>query len=115
MRPGDRKQRWQSTCTIEGIILFLIGLFFAYSGLMAPRNGWIVLLIALGALWGSMKSFTDAKRGWKMTDKRPPWADRHDAIDRGDLTLYKRYPHWRPNIQSNKVLNSKPTKAGGVN
>lgn len=35
---------------------------------------------ALVAMFGLM-DFRDAKRGWKMKDERPPWADKHDAID----------------------------------
>ena len=29
----------------------------------------------------AMLDFRDSKRGWKMKDERPPWADKHDAID----------------------------------
>jgi hypothetical protein len=39
--------------------------------------------LGLGALIAmfAMMEFRDAQRGWKVSNKRPPWADRHDAID----------------------------------
>ncbi len=73
-RPGDRKKVWKQTCMIEGFIMVLIGVFFASTNCLA---GYIIGgVIASFGLW----DFKDAKAGWKMSDKRPPWADKHDAI-----------------------------------
>ncbi len=75
MKPGDRKQRWRSTCQIEGFIMLAIaGMFVCAGGIAGIPLGIIIGFFAL-------LDFRDAGRGWKMSDKRPPWADEHDAID----------------------------------
>ena len=74
MRPGDRRQRWESTCNIQGTIGVIIGLCFIWAGGYAIIWGAICILVGILDL-------RDAKRGWKLTDKRPPWADRFDARD----------------------------------
>jgi len=81
MRPGDRRQRWQSTCNIEGTIILLIGAFFCYAGLTATKGGWIVLLFGGICILCAVCDFCDASRGWRMVNDRPPWADEHDLID----------------------------------
>lgn len=75
MKPGDRKKRWRSTCQIEGFIMLAIAAMLVVAGGKAG--------IPLGLFVGffAMLDFRDAGRGWKMSDKRPPWADEHDAID----------------------------------
>lgn len=75
-KPGNRKQRWQSSYNTSGFIFMIIavGLFMA-GGTAGVPLALIVLILAF-------MDFRDAKRGWKMLDKRPPWADRHDAIDK---------------------------------
>lgn len=87
-QPGDRRKHWNSSCTASGTILFLIGCFFCIAG-------GIGYVMGLGAFWASYMEFRDRGRGWSISNKQPSWADRHDAIDKGDLTLYKRYPHWK--------------------
>ncbi len=75
-KPGDRRKVWRSTCNSEGSIMFFISLM------------WFSTMCPIGAVLGiiglicSFSYFQDAKRGWKMNDKRPPWADEHDAIDK---------------------------------
>lgn len=75
MKPGDRKKRWKSTCQIEGCIMLGIATMLICAGGVAG--------IPLGIFVGffAFLDFRDAGRGWKMSDKRPPWADEHDAID----------------------------------
>ena len=73
--PGDRKQRWKSTCQIEGCIMLGIAAMLVCAGGIAG----IPLGIIVGFL--AMLDFRDAGRGWKMSDKCPLWADEHDAID----------------------------------
>ena len=75
-KPGDRKKVWRETCNIEGGILFLIGIAFMST------------MCTAGIVWGGICIFTsawcfrDAKNGPPFSEKRPPWADRHDAIDK---------------------------------
>lgn len=84
MRKSDnRKQRWQSSCIASGMIL--IG--FAVMLIMAGGKGGLAL--GVGVIFLAMLDFRDAKRGWKMSDKRPPWADKHDAIDAKYKKKYK--------------------------
>jgi hypothetical protein len=88
MKPGDRKQRYQSACCQKGIIYILFGLFF-----LQDVPIWAFMWFVFAYL-----EFKDMKYGyWSKGQKyiRPSYADKHDAIDRGDLTLYKRYPHWK--------------------
>ncbi len=75
MRPGDRKKRWRSTCQLEGCIMLSIAAMLICAGGIAG--------ILLGLIVGffAILDFRDAGRGWRMSDKRPPWADEHDAID----------------------------------
>ena len=75
MRTGDRKQRWKSTCQIEGFIMLgIAAMLFSAGGASGITLGSIVGFVALC-------DFRSASRGWKMSDKRPPWADKHDALD----------------------------------
>lgn len=107
-RPGDRRKHWNSSCTTSGIILLLIGAFFCTAGGMGYVMG-------LGAFWAAYMEFRDRGRGWPISDKRPQWADRHDAIDRGDLTLYKRYPHWKTeHAILMRASEKRKTKGGAI-
>ena len=74
-KPGDRRKRWKSTCQIEGCIMLGIAMMlFVAGGITGTGLGIIVAMLA-------MLDFRDSRRGWKMSNKRPPWADEHDAID----------------------------------
>ena len=75
MTPGDRPERWKSTCNIQGTIMVFIGALFV-------TGGPVGILLGLGAWYIAYLDFRDARCGWKMTDNRPPWADRFDARDR---------------------------------
>jgi beta-lactamase superfamily II metal-dependent hydrolase len=65
-------------------MLFIGGAFICNGGWGASICGAICIL-------GSAVSFLDAGRGWKMKDTRPPWADKHDEINRRGEERLKRY------------------------
>lgn len=76
--PGDRRKRWRQAENTSGIIMLalaigmiVLGSEYAFSWILAG----VLVVLAAG-------DFASAKRGWKMKEGRPPWADRHDAIAR---------------------------------
>jgi len=75
-RPGDRRKRWNQSCVTSGMIMVLIGILLITSG------GTVGYILGATALFFGAWDFRDIKTGWKMKNERPPWADRHDAIDR---------------------------------
>ncbi len=81
---GERMKRYKSACLQKGIISVLFGLFFIQASLLYSLI-WFVL---------AFLEFRDMKIG-PQEKKRPSYADKHDSIDAGNLTLYKRYPGWR--------------------
>ena len=75
-RPGDRRRVWAQSHDTLGVISLLFGLF-----LLLGSDGWGKAL-AIVPLSLAYLDFRDAGRGPPMSDQRPPWADRHEAIDR---------------------------------
>ncbi len=92
MKPGDRRKRWNESCGMSAFICFCIGGFFICAGITSTGNiGGIIGIGLFGAimiLMGIM-DLADIKKGWKMRDERPPWADRHDAIDKKKGAIYR--------------------------
>lgn len=80
-RPGNRRQRWQESHNISGSILFLIGSMWILAGITATNGAWICFAFGGLILLSALFDFRSAQRGWPLLDKRPAWADRHDAID----------------------------------
>lgn len=82
-RPGDRRQRWNESCGMSAFICFVIAGFFICAGITSKGSGtYIAGGMGLIMLLLGMLDLLDLKNGWKMSNKRPSWADRHDAIDR---------------------------------
>lgn len=77
MRPGDRKKRWEQSCEISALIFFCFGLFFLFG-----VDGYGGIGIAVLMLLMAVFEFRDLKRGWKIKEGRPPWADRFEARDK---------------------------------
>lgn len=73
---GDRRKRWNESCMAGGAIMAFISFMLICSGCVA---GHILGSIGLAC---AVLDFREAKVGWKMKKGRPPWADKHDAIDR---------------------------------
>lgn len=71
-RPGDRRQRWQSSCNMSGMIMLLISGFFIVAGVTADKGGWIVIILGTIGVFFAFWDFIDAKRGWKMRYDLPP-------------------------------------------
>jgi len=72
---GDRMKRWQSTCEVQGVLMICIGMLFCTLGDAGIVWGAICILVGLLDL-------RSATTGWRMSKRRPPWADVHDAIDK---------------------------------
>ncbi len=72
VRPGDRRQRWQSSCNASGMIMLAISGFFIAAGITADKGGWIVITLGIVGVFFAFWDFTDAKRGWKMRYDLPP-------------------------------------------
>ncbi|MEE9366756.1 MAG: hypothetical protein V3W44_08725 [Dehalococcoidales bacterium] len=77
MRPGDRRQRWETASSIEAMmfIFFSIIVFSGVDGTAGYVIGGVLAVMALLAI-------RDRQRGWKMRYDLPPWG--RDAIARGD-------------------------------
>lgn len=71
-RPRDRRQRWNESHSIGALMFFAIGTFYTAGG---------VYLFGAIAYMLFVFEILDIKRGWKISDKRPPWADSVDAIN----------------------------------
>lgn len=82
MRPGDRKQRWESSCNIGGAIMLFIGGFFILGGITATKGGTFCYVWGAACIICAMFDFRSAYRGWKIKYEHPPWADKHDMIRR---------------------------------
>lgn len=82
-RPGDRRQRWNESCGASAFICFAIAGFFICAAITSKGTTGIAIVGGMGLVMIllGMMDLLDLKNGWKMSDKRPPWADRHDAID----------------------------------
>lgn len=72
-KPGDRRQRWNEACGIGAFVLISMGSFLLIDG---------IYIGALFMFFMAGLELRDAKKGWKLKEERPPWADRHDFIDR---------------------------------
>jgi hypothetical protein len=94
MKPGDRRQRWNSTCNIEifiGFIIFLAGI----TGGFWPGAiiGGIVLYLAL----------RDRKNGWKVSYRVPSWRKhQYREEPNGDVV----------DIETNKIVWNWKVKEG---
>ena len=75
-RPGDRRRRWNLGCSLEITQHLTLALLFGFG-----INGVVGFGLSAICLLMAIHSCFELKNGWKMSDKRPPWADRHDAID----------------------------------
>ncbi len=61
--------------------LMLAFALFAFSGVDERMDGW-GRLFGFGPLVVALRDFETAQHGWPVSNKRPPWADKHDEIDR---------------------------------
>lgn len=90
MRPGDRRKRWNESCGMSAFICFAIAGFFICAGITSTGGGFTIGGMGLIMLLLGIGDLLDLKNGWKMSNKRPPWADKHDAIDRKrDIAISK--------------------------
>lgn len=75
-RPGDRRRIWRQTSNASGMLMLAFAMF-AFSGVDGYGR-----LFGIGPLCLAASEFRSARRGPPVKNTRPPWADRHDEIDR---------------------------------
>ncbi len=109
MKPGDRRKRWNRSSVISAFILSIFGIFVLTS--INWEKGALAIICAF--IFGCVPLFCaglevrDRIFGWKISEKRPPWADKMDAIER----RHKKYPNavWKYDEHGNatRLIGSK--------
>ncbi len=78
MRPGDRKQRWEQACFIEGVVLLGFGGAITWNA-----TGWPAVMIGGFFLVFAFLAFRSGYMGWPLREDLSPWANKSDNA--GDL------------------------------
>ncbi len=78
MRPGDRRERWKSSCNTSCVIflLFAAGFIFLVEG-----NVGLIVAAVFGVM--ALLEFRDSQRGWRIRYDIPRRAQ--ERADRGDI------------------------------
>jgi hypothetical protein len=89
VKPGDRRQRWNQACSIEGFIFIFI------TGVLIANGGKIALIIASVTLLCGLLAFKDISTGWKMKDGPSPMSKKFNVTDlKRKKGLYKTDKFW---------------------
>ena len=76
-RPGNRRKYWNLSCELAIFqhLFCAVVFWFLFGGSFGKGVAGICIFMAVHSIY-------ERVAGWKLSNKRPPWADRAESIDR---------------------------------